>query len=121
MVILIATVTISVVFPAVEQAAAASFNIDDLNLQEALPSTNPPAAYFKIGLKETWNFLNSLKNLTLATTTIGIVDTGVDAKHPEFDGVNFGNTPPSAKVDAGTLSEGLLFSHGRLWRGTWQH
>ncbi|MBI2451251.1 MAG: S8 family serine peptidase [Parcubacteria group bacterium] len=85
---------------------AATFDIDSLNLQEALSKTNPPAAYFKIDLKEAWQLINTA-SLNLSSITIGIIDTGVDIKHPEFEGVKFGNTPLDAKIDVGNLE-----SHG---------
>lgn len=93
---------------------AASFTIDSLNLEEAIPQTNPPKAYFKIGLKESWKFIND-SVLNLPPVTIGIVDTGIDVKHPEFSQfpkVNLGNTPANAKIDSGELVDGQLKSHG---------
>lgn len=91
---------------------AASFNIDSLNLQEAALESNRPVAYFKIGLKEAWQKINSTLGLNLSPITIGIIDTGIDSSHPEFANVKKGNTPPDALIDRGALINNKLESHG---------
>ena len=98
----------------VSYVSAASFTIDFLNLQEAFPSLNLAAAYFKVSLKEAWGTINDL-NPSLSRITIGVIDTGLDVKHPEFSQfpkVNLGNTPLDARIDSGELMNEKLKSHG---------
>src|SRR3989338_3116733 len=56
----------------------------------------------KISLFDAWKEIES-KNPTFSPVTIGIVDTGVDAKHPEFAGEVIGGTLRGA-VDFGSSS-----------------
>ena len=56
----------------------------------------------KISLFNAWKEIES-KNPTFSPVTIGIVDTGVDAKHPEFAGEVIGGTLRGA-VDFGSSS-----------------
>ncbi len=96
-------------------ALAASFNIDFLNLWEAIPRTNTLDAYLKIALDKTWDFINA-RQVDLNTVTIGVIDTGFDSKHSEFEinNLSFGNTPLDAKIDVGIFNKDLATttSHG---------
>ena len=103
------TATGIVLFAATNTLLAASFTIDNLNLREAIPNVNPPVAYFKIGLEDTWNKINEETSLYLSPIVIGIIDSGVDITHKEFDGIKWGKTPASAKIDFG---DNLGDSHG---------
>jgi hypothetical protein len=63
-------------------------------------------AYKKVGLIQAWDYLEE-KNLPYSHVTIGIVDTGVDTSHPEFDGVDFGTQPRSIDTyQKGTVAHG---------------
>ena len=62
-------------------------------------------AYDIIRAEDTWNKIAS-SSLPLSHVTIGIIDSGIDAKHPEFmsggdltNTVLFGTTPPDAEKD----------------------
>jgi hypothetical protein len=93
-------ITTGIAFFTASSLFAASFTIDDLNLREAIPNVNLPAAHFKINLESAWNKINEL-NLSLSPITTGIIDSGVDVTHEEFNGINWGKTPASAKIDFG--------------------
>ena len=83
----------------------------DLDIRE--PTVKIP--FEKISLFDAWKEIES-KNPTFSPVTIGIVDTGVDAKHPEFAGeviggtlrgaVDFGSSPFFAKRDGDGESHG---------------
>lgn len=88
---------------------ASTFNIDLLNLAERSPSMT--RAYFKISIKEAWEQINN-STASLSSVKIGILDSGIDAIHPEFAGINFGNSPSEALVDLGDEVGGELLSHG---------
>jgi hypothetical protein len=64
--------------------------------------------YQKIHLFEAWEKIHQ-SGVMLSTTTIGIMDTGVDlesGRHPEFAGVNFGNSDPASFVDTISIGHG---------------
>ncbi|KKU14933.1 MAG: Cellulose 1,4-beta-cellobiosidase-like protein, partial [Parcubacteria group bacterium GW2011_GWB1_45_9] len=46
-------------------------------------------AYDKINIFDAWKFVNKAA-ANISAVVIGIIDTGVDANHPEFAGVNLG-------------------------------
>ncbi|MEX2053111.1 MAG: S8/S53 family peptidase, partial [Candidatus Paceibacterota bacterium] len=74
----------------IKEALAQSIGSDLVNLRSNFPDL--VGAYEKISILDAWEKINELKPV-LEKTTIGIVDTGVDAtngRHPEFDGVDFG-------------------------------
>jgi hypothetical protein len=91
--------------------AQSDAQIDFFNLVQSSPQNLfAPLfdVYEHIKLEETWGEINS-RNLLLAPVKIGIVDSGMDAsgvRHPEFRGINFGNTPPDAKTDSETQGHG---------------
>lgn len=92
------------------QIKAQLFERDLLHSSEINPSVGK--AYFKIFIKEAWQLLDSI-NLSLSPVKAGIIDTGVEAIHPEFNiGVNFGLTPASAKKDSLTKVDDELRGHG---------
>lgn len=71
--------------------------IDLLNLEQV--DSDLTAAYLtsdKMQLEEAWNLLNSSTAIPLSSVKIGILDRRIDGDHPEFDGVNFGNTDERA-------------------------
>lgn len=109
---LTATIAISVIIFAT-LVLAASFNIDFLNLRETIPNTVALDAYLKVKAVNAWQFLNE-KSLDLNPVIIGIIDTGVSTFHPEFEGVNFGNTPANARIDFGIFNSdtGKVETHG---------
>lgn len=80
-----------------------------------LKTTSPALviAYDKINLFDAWDAVN---NFPLSTTTIGIVDTGIDARngrHPEFEGVDFGRSSPFSLRDrAVEFRDDLIAGHG---------
>jgi hypothetical protein len=89
----------------------ATESYDFLHLKENNPS-HPEwvLGYDIIRAKDAWNASFSSSE-PLSRVTIGIIDRGVDAGHPEFDDVNFGNTPSSAKKDSdghGTSIAGII-------------
>ncbi len=65
-------------------------------------------AYDIIKVQDAWEQIQN-SDVLVSTTTIGIIDSGVDVQHPEFAGeflnsillgaVNFGNTPTSVRRD----------------------
>ncbi|MDO8520896.1 MAG: S8 family serine peptidase [bacterium] len=79
-------------------SAQTGFDIDFLNLNQTFPALFQP--FNKIQLKEAWTEIN--KTNPVRVVKIGIIDSGVDLtgeRHPEFRGVNIGNTPADAKTD----------------------
>lgn len=72
------------------------FNRDLLNLRITDPDA--PKSYTQVKATSTWLLVDSL-NPSLSAVSVGIVDTGVDTKHPEFFDVNFGETSPDAKTN----------------------
>jgi len=48
--------------------------------------------------------------------TVGVIDSGVDMKHPEFSGIRWGNSQPDDKVDSeghGTSVAGIILANNR--------
>jgi hypothetical protein len=90
--------------------------IDLLNLEQAHP--NMVGAYLtpdKMKLKETWGLFNSNPSISLTPVNIGIIDTRIDGTHPEFFGVDFGNTdeqtltlPSVFRISHGTAVTGII-------------
>ena len=65
-----------------------------------------PLALMK--MDASWSVVNE-RDPSLNPARIGIVDSGIDAQngaHPEFRGVNLGNTPESVKRDSGERGKG---------------
>ena len=98
-----------------------NFNIDLLNLNEfgdldsGFTGSDAASSYLipnKLRLKETWQLLNE-QTVPLSPIKIGIIDNRIDISHPEFGGVNFGNTPPIAK----SLPPSSPSSHGMAVAG----
>lgn len=79
-----------------------TFDRDLLNLGKFAPQHLQPFGQIKAA--STWAFLDQA-DPQLTKVTIGIIDTGFDISHPEFAGVDPGNTPPDAKTN-------LLAPHG---------
>jgi len=79
-------------------SAAENFSVDFLNLVQTNSNFFEPLN--KIKMKEVWEEMNLVT--PLRSVKIGIIDSGLDAlgeRHPEFRGVNLGNTPTDAKTD----------------------
>jgi len=97
---------------------AQSFNTDLTNLKNNFPTL--VMAYDKIKVFNAWDIINS-KTLSFSTVNIGIIDTGVDAsdgRHPEFVGVNFGQSDPiSLRDNAVDFRSDLVFGHGTAVAG----
>lgn len=110
--LLVVTIAISIMIFAT-LVLAAGFNIDFLNLRETIPNTVALDSYIKIKAVNAWEFLGG-RSLDLNSVIVGIIDTGVTTFHPEFEGVNFGNTPSDAKIDFGILDSetGEIETHG---------
>lgn len=107
--ILIITIIFLVTFYPPDAIAAQS-RIDFLNLNEL--TVGLFNAYDRVSVAGAWRFLND-RVVNLSPLTIGVIDTGYDSKHHEFEeGVNTGNTPANAKSDSGVLISGILYSHG---------
>lgn len=104
---------ISIVLIGITKIWAATFNIDFLNLREAQPKTITLDAYLKIKAIDAWQFLNS-RAFNISPVTIGVIDTGVTSFHPEFKGVNFGNSQANAKIDFGVFNPDIekVETHG---------
>jgi subtilisin family serine protease len=83
----------------VEAQVAQSEPTTDLkNLQTA--SSSLVLSYDKIKIFDAWNAIMSSSTLLFqSTTTIGIIDTGVDVANEEFLNINFGNSSPFARTD----------------------
>lgn len=83
------------------------------NLKNA--SSTLVAAYTKIDIFNAWDTIFNKQSL-FSTTTIAIIDTGIDAsgdRHPEFTGINFGKSSPFALNDhAVEFKSSLTFGHG---------
>ncbi len=80
--------------------SSAQFNsfFDFVNLAQTHPDFFEP--FKKIKMEESWNVIN--KTNPLRFVKIGIIDSGLDAfgeRHPEFRGVDLGNTSINAKID----------------------
>jgi len=76
-------------------------------------------AYKKIKVFDAWNFLGQ-GVLEFSTTTVGIIDSGVDlanGKHPEFEGVTFADGDKFARTDASELLGKSPSGHGTLVTG----
>src|SRR3989344_9229864 len=108
---IIKLIVISVFLAAVFGFVALATLPHDLDIRE--PTVKIP--FEKISLFDAWKEIES-KNPTFSPVTIGIVDTGVDAKHPEFAGeviggtlrgaVDFGSSPFFAKRDGDNEGHG---------------
>src|SRR3989344_354638 len=81
-------------FPAYVFAQSANSDLE--NIKNASPAL--VRAYEKIKIFDTWNEINKL-NIPFATTTVAVIDSGVDSLHPEFLGINFGDSDPEALID----------------------
>lgn len=101
-------------------SAQVQFKQDLANLKSQNPALTK--AYDIIKAQQAWDQIQS-SNLQLSIVKIGIVDSGVDATHPEFLGtlvnstvvgaIDFGGTPASAKRDSdpdghGTQVTGII-------------
>lgn len=93
----------TLVFGAINMASFSVFaettKSDAMNLK--INSPNLVRAYDKIKIFDAWDFINS-KLPPLSPIVIGIFDTGIDAsdgRHPEFLGVNFGQSNPLSLRD----------------------
>ena len=83
----------------------------DLNNLKTQDS-NLVLAYENVGVEEAWQAIDS-SGVTLSPIKIGMVDTGIDAKHPEFSGVNVigvQNDPGAKSVCGSTISHGTEVS-----------
>ena len=69
---------------------------DLVNLGQINPSFLK--AYTDVNVIAAWQAVEDA-DPELRTVKIGIIDSGVDVNHPEFEGVNFGNTPQNARFD----------------------
>jgi len=91
---------------------------DLLNLEQEHPEFTAP--YFRIGLKQAWEIFDQLQP-DVQPIVIGIIDTGIDAEHPEFSGeiinselkgnVDLGQTPGVSLSDPdghGTSVSGII-------------
>lgn len=88
--------------------------IDLLNLEQVHPDIT--GAYLtpdKMGFKETWKLLNDNLLIPMTPVKIGIIDTRIDGTHPEFRGVDFGDTDELAL----TLPSVFRTSHGTAVAG----
>ena len=56
------------------------------------------SAYLNIKIDKAWEEIEK-RNPSFSSIKIGIIDSGMDSNHPEFQNVNLGNTPSSAKFD----------------------
>lgn len=74
-------------------AATPAFNIDLLNLELDKPIA--VTAYKQVKITDALSFLNTLSPVA-RQVRIGIIDSGVDMAHQEFDGVN---------IDAAAIAE----------------
>lgn len=81
---------------------------DFLNLEKINP--NLFSSYKNIKISEAWNIVESINPIFIRPIKIGIIDSGIDDKHPEFHNVNLGNTPLSAKFDHDLLGHGTQIS-----------
>ena len=99
----------------INTAFAQSVNTDLANLKTNFPTL--VRAYDKIKIFDAWSFINS-KLVNFSNIVVGIIDTGIDSQHPEFSGVNFGNSPLSALEDkAIEFPNSLPSGHGTAVAG----
>lgn len=83
--------------------------------------TSLVVAYDRVLTEKAWEEIDTVQP-PLSRVRIGIIDSGLDARHPEFSGtvvfntrfgkVDLGNTPPDAKSDSHTDRFGRLVGHG---------
>jgi len=106
---------------------AQTVSTDLANLRASSPATTE--AYERIDIFNAWHAITG-SNVPLFPVTIGIVDTGIDARHQEFQAtasvgtsgavVNLGITPPDAKTDTlghGTAVAGIIGANNLLGAG----
>lgn len=79
--------TLPVTFLDVVHAQSATTDIAGLEAIEP----DKVRAYNAINLQEAWN---EMRGETLQAVNLGVVDTGIDATHPEFNGVNITSAEP---------------------------
>lgn len=112
--ILSLVISVSVVAGALSVSGAFT-NQDLLNLFEQRKDVQPEIikAYQKAFIPEAWHFVNE-RAPQLSNVVVGIVDSGVDSKHPEFvnPSVNFGSSTVSDLVDSGISLDGTISTHG---------
>lgn len=99
----------------INTAFAQSANTDLINLRTNFPTL--VRAYDKIKIFDAWSVINA-KLAQFSHVSVGIIDTGIDAQHPEFNNVNFENSPISALEDkAIEFPNGLPSGHGTAVAG----
>src|SRR3989338_8210789 len=105
----------------VTQAQAAfSFDLENLRNQDSFLAK----AYDIIKAQNAWEFVKN-SAASLSPVSIGIVDTGIDANHLEFNNpkIAFGSSPASALVDSnapkghGTRVAGIIGANNVLGSG----
>lgn len=84
------------------------FTKDTLNLGIINPDLI--RAYNDIKISDSWDITETLISNFQKSIKIGIIDSGIDDKHPEFRNINFGNTPFSARFDHDSLGHGTQTS-----------
>jgi len=110
------TATVVVTLTALAQAVI-RFDLENLRSQDELVTK----AYDNIKIQEAWNFvLNS--GITSSPISVGIVDTGVDSFHQEFNNpkVNFGASSAVSLFDRdghGTAVTGIIGANNVLGSG----
>jgi subtilisin family serine protease len=86
-----------------------NYDLDNLRLSDE----SLVLAYDSVNIQQAWNQVDSLLKVPPKEVGIGIIDTGIDASHPEFGGVSLSRF--SVKTDLGAGSSACsssIKSHG---------
>lgn len=81
-----------------------TFTKDTLNLGKNNP--NLILAYTAIKIDDAWEATEDASVTFSEPIKIGVIDSGIDSEHPEFQDVNLGNTPQNAKFDHDSTGHG---------------
>jgi len=118
---ILSTSVVIIMLASVMQAQAAfNFDLENLRNQDSFLTK----AYDVIKIQNAWEFIrNNIANLL--PVSIGIVDTGIDANHQEFNNpkVDFGSSPTTALMDSsapkghGTQVIGIIGANNVLGSG----